>query len=431
MNKAHLRWRLGRINGRQLYDVALQNELDKLAEAKAVVYNYRKSSLTVGVTSVSLDPSGQFLLGSGEDGSVGLWALDENYIENTLVDKRIQFARGESKEATGDDTGKSNSRTHIVARRPVNVSGPYRHQPQKFYASIQSSASTPSPFPHETYHAFSISTVKWYDTDNGLFFTGSNDRKVKIWDTNTFQVASSLDVAHRVSQLDTKGDLIAIATEDSHPRLIDLRSMSATISLGVKRVDMKSGINTAKFSRDKSTTAQLMATGDNDGNVRIWDLRKSNRALCDLTEPDSMSKAHARCCNDICWNPTGDFELVTTGNDGKNKLWSLDGENRSYVVRQLGATDLMANRFRHRTSQYLMWEGPYVFCNSDHGEVVVYEGRTGRQLHTYQYPLGVGHRKTTPRFSCMALQTRLSNSIGVRLILGTDHTHGKILEYRS
>ncbi|SCU91673.1 LAFA_0F05138g1_1 [Lachancea sp. 'fantastica'] len=430
MNKAHFKWRLGRINSHQLFDVALENELNKLPEAKAMVYNYRKSSLTVGVTSVALDPSGQFLLASGEDGSVGMWALDESYSENTLVDKRIQFARGESKEATGNDTHVTNHRTHVVARRPVDISGPQGGS-QRFRASIASSATTASPFPHETVHAFSISTVQWYESDNGLFFTGSNDRKVKIWDTNTFQVASSLDVAHRVSQLDTKGDLIAVATEDSHPRLIDLRSMSATISLGVKRSDMKCGINTAKFSRDKTTAAQLIATGDNDGNVGIWDLRKGNAALCDLTEPDSMSKAHARCCNDICWNPSGDHELVTTGNDGKNKLWSFDGDNRSRVVRQLGATDLMANRFRHRTAQYLMWEGPFVFCNSDYGEVVVYEARTGRQLHAFQYPLGAGHRRATPRFSCMALQSRMTNSIGVRLILGTDHTHGKILEYRT
>ncbi|SCV03819.1 LAME_0H13476g1_1 [Lachancea meyersii CBS 8951] len=429
MNKAHLRWRLGRIDSQQLHDVVLQNELDKLREAKAVVYSYRKSSITVGVTSVALDPSGHFLLASGEDGSVGLWALDEVYNNEKVVDKRIQFARGESKDST-TETHTRNSGTHIVARRPVNVSGNYRGS-SKFFASVESSESSVPSSPHEMYHAFSISTVQWYGSDNGLFFTGSNDRKVKIWDTNTFQVASSLDMAHRVSQLDTNGDLIAVATEDSHPRLIDLRSMSATISLGTKHTDMRYGINSAKFSREENSNAKLLATGDNDGNVRIWDLRKGNSALCDLTEPDTMSKAHARCCNDICWNPSGGHELVTTGNDGKYKMWALNRGDQCRVVRQLGATDLMANRFRRRTAHYLMWEGPYVFCNSDHGEVVVYEANTGRQWHAFQYPLGVGrNRLTTPRFQSIALQTGLANSIGVRLILGTDHTHGKILEYR-
>ncbi|SCU78590.1 LANO_0A03400g1_1 [Lachancea nothofagi CBS 11611] len=428
MNKTHLQWRLGKLSSLQFYDWALQNEIDKLKEAKAIVYSYRKSSIAIGITSLALDPSGQFLLSTGEDGSVGLWALDESRNEDQLVNKRIQFAPGKSRDVGRDID--YHSKTHVVARRTAFQTGRNGQESRKFYASVQPSIRNALRDPQEASHTFSITRVQWYPADNGLFFTGSNDQKVNIWDTNAFQVVSSLDLAHRVSQLDAHGDLIAVATEDSHPRLIDLKSMSATISLGVKRTEMRHGINTAKFSRSESSGPQLLATGDNDGNVRVWDLRMSNRALCDLTEPDTMGKAHARCCNDICWNPSGTLELVTTGNDGKCKMWSLDG-SKSYLLRQLGATDLMANRFRRRTSHYLMWEGSYVFCNSDHGEIVVYQSHSGRQWHSFQYPLGVSKdRLATPRFQSMAIQTRLANTVGVRLVLGTDNTHGKMLEYR-
>ncbi|SCU80385.1 LADA_0B07052g1_1 [Lachancea dasiensis] len=445
MNKTFLQWRLGKLDSYQFYEKILQNEIDKLKEAKTEVYNYRKSRLSIGVTSLALDSTGQFLLASGEDGSVALWALDESCSDGQLVNKRVHFARAETRPAKEKvDEKEYLSQRHVVMRRPISVSttnhsrwgqgaGAPGGSSGKFQASIESSIPRRDHDPQVGFHAYSVTSVKWYSSDNGLFFTGSNDHKVKIWDTNTFQVASSYDLGLRVAQLDACADLVAVATEDSHPRLLDLRSMSATISLGVKRTDMREGINTAKFSRhdtNSATAPLLLATGDNAGNVRVWDLRMSNQALCDLTEPDTMAKAHARCCNDICWDPNGSLELVTTGNDGKCKMWALHN-SQSRLIRQLGATDVMANRFRRRTSHYLMWEGPYVFCNSDHGEILVYQSSNGRQWHSFQYPLsGSRDRLITPRFQSMVMQTGLANSIGVRLVFGTDNTHGKIVQYK-
>lgn len=424
MNRTQLQWQLGKLDSRRLYDVVLCSELEKLRDAKPIVYSHRKASFPIGTTSLDFDSTGQFLLSSGEDGSLALWALDEGHSEGKLVNKRIQFAAGESKESVNP----SSRRVHVTARSPGGKA-------PRFLTSVESRPPDSLQGPREASHAFSVTSVKWYGPDNGLFFTGSNDHKVKIWDTNTFQVASSIDIAHRVAQLDTLGDLLAVASEDSHPRLIDLRSMSAAISLGVKRSDMRHGINAAKFSHTSSGAKPLLlATGDDDGNVRVWDLRMGNRWLCDLTEADTLSKSHARCCNDLRWDPSGSLRLVTTGNDGKCKMWDLhEGGAKPQLVRQLGATDLTSNRFRRRTSHYLMWQGPYVFFNSDHGEILVYQSHSGLLWHAFEYPLRVAQPerlRSTPKLQSMAIQTRLANTLGVRLVLGTDNTHGRILEYR-
>lgn len=424
MNKIQLQWQLGQANSEQLRSYILENEFEKLRDAKAAVYSHRKSPFPIGITSLAFDNTGQYLLSSGEDGSVALWAMDETYNEGQLVNKRVQLARGSSKESGS------------VSRRGTHISVRERgRNAPRFQVSVESRSASASEESRDAMHAFSITSVQWYGADNGLFFTGSNDHKVKVWDTNAFEVASTIDVGHRVVQLDVQGDLLAVASEDSHPRLIDLASMSAAITLGVKRTDMRYGINTAKFARsDEGSPQQLLATGDDDGNVRLWDLRMGNRALCDLQEPDSLAKPHARCCNDLCWDPSGANRIVTTGNDGKCKLWEISPDGSSQLLRQIGATDLTSNRFRRRTSHYLMWHGQYIFYNSDHGEILVFGSHHGRQWHSFEYPLHISHPdrlRAQPRFQSMAMQTSLANSVGLRLVLGTDNTHGKLLEYRA
>lgn len=37
-------------------------------------------------------------------------------------------------------------------------------------------------------HRFSVSSVQWYPIDTGLFITGSFDKNINLWDTNTLQV---------------------------------------------------------------------------------------------------------------------------------------------------------------------------------------------------------------------------------------------------
>ena len=38
-------------------------------------------------------------------------------------------------------------------------------------------------------HVYSVSSVQWYPVDTGLFVTGSYDKNINLWDTNTHQVS--------------------------------------------------------------------------------------------------------------------------------------------------------------------------------------------------------------------------------------------------
>ncbi len=38
-------------------------------------------------------------------------------------------------------------------------------------------------------HSYGISALQWYTFDTGMFFTGSFDATLKVWDTNTLEVS--------------------------------------------------------------------------------------------------------------------------------------------------------------------------------------------------------------------------------------------------
>lgn len=47
-------------------------------------------------------------------------------------------------------------------------------------------------------HEYAVSTLAWYPHDNGLFFSGSSDHTVKVWDPNTMRVIRSWTLEGRV-----------------------------------------------------------------------------------------------------------------------------------------------------------------------------------------------------------------------------------------
>eukprot|EP00126_Sphaerothecum_destruens_P013715 Sdes_comp23464_c0_seq1m21708 len=112
-------------------------------------------------------------------------------------------------------------------------------------------------------HKFSVQTVSWYPHDTGMFFSSSMDHKLKVWDTNTFQVACEFDLnypiySHSISMISTTHLLIANATKDSLIYFVDLRSGSS-----VQR--LKGHTDTVLSVCWSPSDEYLLASGGNDG----------------------------------------------------------------------------------------------------------------------------------------------------------------------
>ncbi|XP_052264673.1 DNA excision repair protein ERCC-8-like isoform X2 [Dreissena polymorpha] len=177
-------------------------------------------------------------------------------------------------------------------------------------------------------HKFSVETVLWYPLDTGLFTSSGTDCLLKVWDTNRLKPAdeyqfSGLVNSHHMSPIATKHCLIAVATNSSTVKLVDLKSGSSTHSL--KGHD--TSVFVVKWSPHNEFT---LATGGGDGKIMLWDIRNAKGSLIQFDKyngtPPQENFEHSSCIahniavNGLQFSADGLY-LVSCGNDNALHLW--------------------------------------------------------------------------------------------------------------
>lgn len=122
-------------------------------------------------------------------------------------------------------------------------------------------------------HIYSVTCVQWYPVDTGLFVTGSFDKKINLWDTNTHQVELQFEMPEKVhaiamSSIAATHMLVAAGTEDVRIRLCDLASGACTHTLSGHR----DGVWALQWS---ATSEWVLYSGGCDGAIRFWDIRRA------------------------------------------------------------------------------------------------------------------------------------------------------------
>ncbi|EJS44307.1 rad28p [Saccharomyces arboricola H-6] len=489
----YLEYRLGNISFNEFHKKTIQNEFERILEDPSLnlkSYRFSKRSghnpsggapLNVSVTCLDIDNTGQVLLGGADDGSLSIWGLDESSYQNDegaqeLINKRLNYIKRQPRQSDTEPTQTSthrNKKSRIHDDNAARLVHSFQTQKNKYRMYRQSQTVIPSSGPHMlnvsngridtnnstlgtdtegsiSHHRYGITTLKWYRTDNGMFFTGSNDKTIKIWDTNRFEAVQDISLGYTINQIDNNiandSSLLIVASEDYYPRLIDLRTMNSGITtLGMgNKTRMQSEILCCKFNPVRE---QILACGDMEGGIKLWDLRMRNKLYSEMKRKkkglnnisndngngidvyfsSNESKAHLRCCSDIVWNDEGS-ELCSIGADGKLILWrpftealQLDGI-ASY--RQLGSQDLSRIKYKKRVSQRLLWFDKFLLCTTDNGEVEIYNTEEEKLWNKLEYPMGHNQVKknlaSQCQFSSIALQRNMMNSIGLKLFLGTN-----------
>lgn len=125
---------------------------------------------------------------------------------------------------------------------------------------------------------FGVSAVDWYPVDGGMFVSSSLDGHVRVWDSDAFAVVSEFALGSKVfaaqfSRVATTHALVAAVTAQHEVRLCDVAVGAATHSLLGHRDEVWA------LAWSLANEFQL-ATGARDGDVRLWDIRRSGATAC-------------------------------------------------------------------------------------------------------------------------------------------------------
>lgn len=318
------------------------------------------------VNSLSVEKSDyRYLLSGCADSSIKLWDLKEqNSVETNQLDAKSNH--------TYDDYDYDN--------------------PQSTYNNIAS-------VPRKSVHMFGISAIQWWPYDTGMFVSGSFDHTVKIWDTNELTPVHTFDMINRVYSLDICGNnngnqflstaLVAVGSDQPFIRLLDLRAALSAHTLQGHR-------GKTLCVKWHPQNPNLLASGGFDGEVKVWDIRRSKSCLCrldmlktsnTLLNVDNLTKAsvkaHLGPVNGLEWDETG-TALYTAGNDDKVRVWDMISSLAPPINKLINFGPLTRNKYPQCIPLLLNpkaeSELQYLLFPSDNGDLFVFRTVDGKMV---------------------------------------------------
>lgn len=232
-------------------------------------------------------------------------------------------------------------------------------------------------------HESSVSTVRWFPFDTGVFVSSGMDGALKIWDTNRLEVAEEFDsyeniYAHSISPVATAHNLIAVGHKGTEVSLCDMRSGS--------NAQILKGHTDSIYSVLWSPTEEfLLASGSKDSRILLWDVRRARTCLCSLDQFngggsytfESVATAHNGAVNCLKFTPDG-AQLVSAGHDGRVRLWNVSTARNS-VINFSGITNKGLSKVEASVSTS---GNPPVLFQPSGQEIISFNLRTGMKVAT-------------------------------------------------
>lgn len=369
MQSLLLEQKLGNISPLKFATIITDNyyssQLYQTAKYDVFSSNCHRNALVNSLALESVDY--RFLLSGSGDSSIKLWDLhqQEKVRQENEVDAKLNKVHHPSKFDTFDYDN------------PVTT-----------FANV-------AIMPAREFHKFGISALQWWPFDTGLFVSASFDHTVKVWDTNELVPVYSFNLNNRVYSIDVCGETSLIATASDQPfiRLLDMRSTSSAHTLR----GHKGKTLSVKWH---PINENLLASGGYDGEVRIWDIRRSKNLLCRLdmlatntwkssSGPEAnltqqSVKAHLGPVNGLVWDESG-TSLFTAGNDDKIRVWDMVSTPYPPVNKLINFGPLTRNKYPQTTPILLNPNGEtelqYLLFPSESGEVLIFRTIDGKLVN--------------------------------------------------
>lgn len=269
----------------------------------------------------------------------------------------------------------------------------------------------------DTLHLYSVGTIQWFPIDTGIFVTGSFDHTVRIWDTNKMLPVRRCRFSEKVYKVAMsrcmKEPLISVGSGQREISLIDIRTGTVSLQL----LGHKSGcwaIDWHPFNHN------IIASGSEDGTMRLWDIRKLGMLLYfdqghtkrskktwdtfhkysndNFSTKAKIPSAHPLGVTSIKFTNDG-TKIISTGADEKIRVWNVDnGENL------LIPFEKVRNRYERSHKFTTDPDDEFLYFPSSNN-INIYELSTGKILkeiegHFAQVNSCIFHPKESELYSC-------------------------------
>ncbi|KAF8683462.1 Histone-binding protein RBBP4 or subunit C of CAF1 complex [Rhizoctonia solani] len=134
-----------------------------------------------------------------------------------------------------------------------------------------------------TSHTAPVEDIQWSPSEATVFSSCSSDKSVRVWDVRA------------------KGKKSAAQIQKAH----------------------ESDVNVMSWNRG---TSYLLATGGDEGGIKIWDLRNLKEASSNPPSPVAHFSWHTAPITSIEWHPSEDSIFSASGSDDQVTLWDLSVE---------------------------------------------------------------------------------------------------------
>lgn len=297
-----------------------------------------------GISALEFSPDGSKLVFGGSDNKIHLWDFDSTIVKNLNID--LSNVR---KIIVGEHNDKVTSLSfNLTGNILASCSLDKTIKLWKFDTDFSSYSEVTL-----IGHKMSVKSVDFCPNKKHQFLlaSSSDDKTVKLWNVNRKPEESLIKTLDENTKsvksihFSPNGQLLASGSEDGNVRVWDLTEFNEKAPV-VEELDVLSGHNSGVKSVCFSPDGKWLASGSKDQTIYLWQVSQANKSLTTKTENSininlyKKLRGHHFGISTVSFS--SDIQLLASGSWDKTiRLWKLSkSESMAALLTEIGTPTL-------------------------------------------------------------------------------------------